>query len=265
MPLWHPCCSDSKCALVVAREGGPAATPAAPALAAAASVCGAWRLAPEAPEGQAETACRPLARTPSLAMCPARPHCLQTMHVTRLATLIFALTSMASSLGLGFLLTMKLGRRLGLHLMYCIAALPGVVLLQVWPAGRQAGAAWAGTLLCAQLWRRKRCAVDCVASVVPTGTRHPLNMLHAPSMPACSVVFAGHSALVWRPYRPVHQRDSGGSYVHQARQYGCVAFLRAMYAEQQEAVPCACCSKPSRSSCTANTAPCTAITSTRCI
>jgi len=61
------------------------------------------------------------------------------MHDTRLATLIFALTSMASSLGLGFLLTMKLGRRLGLRLMYCIAALPGVVLLQVWPAGRQAG------------------------------------------------------------------------------------------------------------------------------
>jgi hypothetical protein len=60
------------------------------------------------------------------------------MRDTRLATLIFALTSMASSIGLGFLLTMKLGRRLGLRLMYCIAALPGVVLLQVWPAGRQA-------------------------------------------------------------------------------------------------------------------------------
>jgi hypothetical protein len=68
------------------------------------------------------------------------------MRDTRLATLIFALTSMASSLGLGFLLTMKLGRRLGLRLMYCIAALPGVVMLQV---RRPAGAAWAGMLLCA--------------------------------------------------------------------------------------------------------------------
>ena len=38
---------------------------------------------------------------------------------------------MLSSVALGVLLTVKLGRRLGLRLMYCIAALPGVVLLQV--------------------------------------------------------------------------------------------------------------------------------------
>lgn len=45
--------------------------------------------------------------------------------------LAFALALVAASAALGVLLTSRAGRRLGLRLMYGLAALPGVVLLQV--------------------------------------------------------------------------------------------------------------------------------------
>lgn len=56
----------------------------------------------------------------------------------------YFVTMVATSIAVGLLLTVRLGRRLGLKLMYALAALPGVVLVQVggrlsW--GSKAGAA----------------------------------------------------------------------------------------------------------------------------
>ena len=45
--------------------------------------------------------------------------------------LAFTLTTLVSSAGGAALLTSPWGRRLGLQLMYALAAMPGVVVLQV--------------------------------------------------------------------------------------------------------------------------------------
>jgi hypothetical protein len=46
-------------------------------------------------------------------------------------SLAFALTSLVSIAAVGGLLSLRLGRRLGLRLMWAIAAMPCVVLVQV--------------------------------------------------------------------------------------------------------------------------------------
>lgn len=43
----------------------------------------------------------------------------------------YFVTMVVTSIAVGLLLTVRLGRRLGLKLMYALAALPGVVLVQV--------------------------------------------------------------------------------------------------------------------------------------
>lgn len=45
--------------------------------------------------------------------------------------LVLMCTFLLASAATGVLLTMRPGRRLGLKLMYCIAALPGVIVIQV--------------------------------------------------------------------------------------------------------------------------------------
>jgi len=49
----------------------------------------------------------------------------------QLYLLAFALTSLGAAAGASALLMSRLGRCLGLRLMYCLAALPGVVVAQV--------------------------------------------------------------------------------------------------------------------------------------
>lgn len=65
-----------------------------------------------------------------LAALPALPAALQQDNVQWFA-LAYALTNMVAIGALGAFLTMKPGRRLGLKLMWAIAATPCVTLVQV--------------------------------------------------------------------------------------------------------------------------------------
>lgn len=66
----------------------------------------------------------------------------------QLYLLAFALTCLAAAAGTSALLMSRPGRRLGLHLMCALAALPGMVLLQV---GRMRRAGQLGACV-SQLW-----------------------------------------------------------------------------------------------------------------
>ncbi|KAI7845483.1 hypothetical protein COHA_001031 [Chlorella ohadii] len=55
---------------------------------------------------------------------------IKSLEDTQLYLLAFALTSLGAAAGASALLMSRLGRRLGLRLMYCLAALPGVVVAQ---------------------------------------------------------------------------------------------------------------------------------------
>lgn len=68
---------------------------------------------------------RPVTRAPALS------YRLQSLQDTRLYLLAFSLASVAASGAVAALLVCRAGRRLGLRLMYLLAALPGVVVLQV--------------------------------------------------------------------------------------------------------------------------------------
>lgn len=68
------------------------------------------------------------------ALCASTPSLPRYLQLYLLA---FALTSLGAAAGASALLMSRLGRRWGLKLMYCLAALPGVVVAQV--GGSMAG------------------------------------------------------------------------------------------------------------------------------
>lgn len=65
--------------------------------------------------------------------CPTatQPPAPLPLQDTQLYTLVFSLSLLVASAAVAALLTARLGRRMGLKLMYALAVIPGVVLLQV--------------------------------------------------------------------------------------------------------------------------------------
>lgn len=83
--------------------------------------------------GQARHTCALVAEARTHAhtqICTTHPPWMQFSSNTQWYLLAYAITCLAASVAVGVLLMARLGRRLGLRLMYGLAALPGVVVVQ---------------------------------------------------------------------------------------------------------------------------------------